>query len=339
MEYRTLGLSGLRVSAVGLGCMGMSHAYGAPPDRKEMSELLAYAVDMGYTFFDTAEVYGTPDRPHDNEELLSEALRPFRNRIVIATKFGLSFDDPQAAGPHKLIPDSRPETIRRSVEASLRRLRTDYIDLYYQHRIDPHIEPESVAGVMAHLIKEGKILHWGISEATEEYLRRAHEVCPVAAVQNRYSMMARKHEALFPALEELGIGFVAFSPLANGLLTECYNAESRFDRSTDYRATMPQFRSDSFKKNKSLFALLDRLSEEHHATASQVALAWMMSKRPWIVPIPGTRHLSRLKENAGAADIHLDKDELQSIDTSLDSMEMSEVFGGSPIKQNHQLTH
>ena len=339
MEYRTLGLSGLRVSAVGLGCMGMSHAYGAQPDRKEMSKLLAYAVDMGYTLFDTAEVYGTPDRPHDNEELLGEALRPFRNRIVIATKFGLNFDAPQSSGPHQLIPDSRPETIRRSVEASLRRLKTDHIDLYYQHRIDPHIEPETVAGVMTDLIKEGKILHWGISEATEEYLRRAHKVCPVAAVQNRYSMMARKHEALFPALEELGIGFVAFSPLANGLLTECYNAESRFDRRTDYRASMPQFRSDSYEKNKSLFALLDHLSEEHHATPSQVALAWMMSKRSWIVPIPGTRHLSRLKENAGAADIHLAKDELRSIDTELDSMGMSEVFGGSPIKQNYQCFH
>lgn len=301
---------------------------------EEMSELLAYAFDMGYTLFDTAEVYGTPDRPHDNEELLGEALQPFRNRIVIATKFGLNFDAPESYGPHKLIPDSRPETIRRSVETSLRRLRTDHIDLYYQHRIDPHTEPEAVAEVMEALIKEGKILHWGISEATEEYLRRAHKVCPVAAVQNRYSMMARKHEALFPALEELGIGFVAFSPLANGLLTECYNAESRFDGRTDYRASMPQFRSDSFKKNKSLFDLLDHLSEEHHATPSQVALAWMMSKHPWIIPIPGTRHLSRLKENAGAVDIHLGKDELRSIDTELDLMEMSEVFGGSPILKN-----
>ncbi len=299
MEYRTLGLSGLRVSAVGLGCMGMSHAYGAPPDRKDMTELLAYAVDMGYTLFDTAEVYGTPDRPHDNEELLGEALRPFRNRIVIATKFGLTFDAPESAGPHNLIPDSRPETIRRSVEESLIRLRTDHIDLYYQHRTDPYIGPEAVAEVMEDLIKEGKILHWGISEATEEYLRMAHRVCPVAAVQNRYSMMARKHEALFPTLEELGIGFVAFSPLANGLLTECYNAESRFDSKTDYRASMPQFRSESFEKNKTLFALLDHLAEVHHATPSQVALAWMLNKHPWIVPIPGTRLLSRLKENAG----------------------------------------
>jgi len=184
MYYRTLGLSGLRVSAVGLGCMGMSHAYGAPADKREMAELLADAVEMGYTFFDTAEVYGTPDRPHDNEELLGKALRPFRDHIVIATKFGLTFDAPHAAGPHALIPDSQPTTIRRSVEDSLRRLYTDRIDLYYQHRIDPKVEPEEVAGVMADLIREGKILHWGISEANEEYLRRAHKVCPVTAVQN-----------------------------------------------------------------------------------------------------------------------------------------------------------
>ncbi len=333
MEYRTLGLSGLRVSAVGLGCMGMSHAYGAPPERKEMTELLAEAVDMGYTFFDTAEVYGTADRPHDNEELLGQAFPAFRSRIVIATKFGLTFDAPEAAGPHKLIPDSSPETIRRSVEGSLRRLRTDHIDLYYQHRIDPSVEPETVAEVMADLIREGKILHWGISEATEEYLRRTHKVCSVAAVQNRYSMMARKHESIFPVCEELGVGFVAFSPLANGLLTECYNALSQFDSRTDYRASMPQFRSESFEKNKSLFALLDHLAEEHHATPSQVALAWMMNKRPWIVPIPGTRHLSRLKENAGAVDIHLAGDELRRIDEELDLMEMSEVFGGSPVLQ------
>ena len=247
MYYRTLGLSGLRVSAVGLGCMGMSHAYGAPADKGEMTELLADAVEMGYTFFDTAEMYGTPDRPHDNEELLGEALRRFRDQIVIATKFGISFECPEAGGTHAVIPDSRPATIRRAVEGSLRRLRTDRIDLYYQHRIDPKVAPEEVAGVMADLIREGKILHWGISEATEEYLRRAHAVCPVTAVQNRYSMMARWHEALFPVLEELGVGFVAFSPLANGLLTDCYTADSTFDPATDYRASMPQFRRESFE--------------------------------------------------------------------------------------------
>ncbi len=332
MEYRILGSGGLRVSAIGLGCMGMSHAYGAPADKREMTALLADAVEMGCTFFDTAEVYGTAERPHDNEELLGEALRRQRDRIVIATKFGLTFDDPAGAGPHALVPDSRPATIRRSVGESLRRLRTDRIDLYYQHRIDPGVEPETVAATMADLIREGKILHWGISEATEEYLRRAHAVCPVAAVQNRYSMMARRHEALFPVLEELGVGFVAFSPLANGVLTGNYAPDSRFDAATDYRAAMPQFRPESFERNRELFALLDRLAEEHRATPSQVALAWMTSKRPWIVPIPGTRRLCRLKENIGAADILLSAEEVRHIDGALAAMPMSEVFGGSKLK-------
>ena len=333
MYYRTLGLSGLRVSAVGLGCMGMSHAYGAPADKHKMTELLADAVEMGYTFFDTAEIYGTANRPHDNEELLGKALRPFRDRIVIATKFGLAFDAPHVAGPHTLIPDSRPVTIRRSVEGSLRRLCTDRIDLYYQHRIDPKVAPEEVAATMAELIREGKITHWGISEASEEYLRRAHKVCPVTAVQNRYSMMARRHETLFPVLEELGIGFVAFSPLANGLLTDYYTADTTFDPATDYRASMPQFRRESFEQNRPLFALIGQLAEAHHATPSQIALAWMINKRPWIVPIPGTRHLCRLKENIGAADIHLTAAQVENIDAALRAIQMSEVFGGSPIKQ------
>lgn len=332
-NYRILGLSGLRVSAIGLGCMGMSHAYGAPADKRKNKELLADAMDMGYTFFDTAEVYGTADRPHDNEELLGEALRPYRDSIVLATKFGLAFDKPEAAGPHALIPDARPETIRRSVEESLRRLRTDRIDLYYQHRMDPNIEPETVAKVMADLIREGKILHWGISETTEEYLRRAHRVCPVTAIQNRFSMMARWHEPLLSVVEELGIGFVAYSPLANGLLSNRYTAETPFDPATDYRASMPQYRRESFEKNRVLFSLLERLADEHHATASQISLAWMMNKRPPIVPIPGTRHLCRLKENIGAADIHLTDEEVKTIDAALDAMEMSEVFGGSPIKK------
>lgn len=252
---------------------------------------------------------------------------------MLATKFGLTFDAPHAAGPHALIPDSRPTTIRRSVEESLRRLRTDRIDLYYQHRIDPKVAPEEVASVMADLIREGKILHWGISEATGEYLRRAHKVCPVTAVQNRYSMMARRHEALFPVLEEFGVGFVAFSPLANGLLTDFYTADTTFDVTTDYRASMPQFRPESFERNRSLFALVRGLAEEHHATPSQIALAWMMNKRPWIVPIPGTRHLCRLKENIGAADIRLTAGQVQAIDDTLATMPMSEVFGGSPVKQ------
>lgn len=219
------------------------------------------------------------------------------------------------------------------MEESLRRLRTDRIDLYYQHRIDPNIEPEAVAEVMADLIREGKILHWGISETTEEYLRRAHRVCPVTAIQNRFSMMARWHEPLLSVVEELGIGFVAHSPLANGLLTNRYTADTSFDPETDYRASMPQYRPESFEKNRALFSLLEQLADEYRATASQISLAWMMNKRPAIIPIPGTRHLYRLKENIGAADIHLTDEEVKAIDTALDAMEMSEVFGGSPIKK------
>lgn len=332
MNYRILGLSGLRVSAIGLGCMGMSHAYGAPADRRDMAELLSDAVDMGYTFFDTAESYGTAASPHDNEELLGEALKPFRDRIVLATKFGISFENPNTSGTHAVITDSRPEVIRRSVEGSLRRLQTDHIDLYYQHRTDPEVEPETVASVMADLIKEGKILHWGISEASEEYLRRAHRVCPVTAVQNRYSMMARWNESLFPVLEELGVGFVAFSPLANGLLSLYYTANDSFDAADDYRASMPQFRKESFGRNRELFALIDGLAEREHATPAQIALAWMLCKKPWIVPIPGTRKLSRLKENIGAADIRLSAEEIKDMDSALDTMRMSDVFGGSPVK-------
>lgn len=333
MEYRELGKSGLRTSAIGLGCMGMSHAYGAPADKKEMADLLAVAVDMGYTLFDTAEVYGTDTNPHDNEELLGAALKPYRDKIVLSTKFGLTFDTSTTDGPHALVPNSAPAEIRSAVEGSLRRLQTDHIDLYFQHRIDPKVEPEAVAEVMAELKKEGKILHWGISETTEDYLRRAHAVCPVAAVQNRYSLMARWHETLFPTMEELGVGLVAFSPLANGLLTNQYSAASTFDAKTDYRASMPQFQAESFAKNEQLLSLLQLLAEAHHATPSQISLAWMISKKPWIVPIPGTRKLARLKENAGAADIHLTADEVAHIDAAIERMDISAVFGGSKIKQ------
>ena len=303
MEYRELGRSGLRTSAIGLGCMGMSHAYGAPADKKEMTDLLAVAVDMGYNFFDTAEVYGTDECPHDNEELLGNALKPYRDKVVIASKCGISFVPTDGHGAHNLVTDASPEAIRHAVEGSLRRLQTDHIDLYYQHRIDTKVAPEVVADTMATLIKEGKIIHWGISEATEDYLRKAHAVCPVAAIQNRYSLMARWHESLFPMLEELGVGFVAFSPLANGLLSNQYSPAMTLDKKTDIRAVMPQFQAESFKQNEALLTYLNQLAETHHATSSQIALAWMLGKKPWIVPIPGTRKLSRLKENAGAVDI------------------------------------
>lgn len=331
MKFRTLGLSGLRVSAVGLGCMGMSHAYGKPANKTEMIELLAEAVDMGYTLFDTAEMYGSPEQPHLNEEIVGEALAPYRDKVAIATKCGIRFAHPELASNHDIVVDGRTEAIRWSVEGSLRRLRTDHIDLYYQHRIDPQVEPEVVADTMATLMREGKILHWGISEANEQYLRRAHKVCPVTAIQNRYSMMARWHESLFDVCEELGVGFVAFSPLANGLLSKCYTAQSTFDTEYDYRAAMPQYRAESFEQNKALFELLDQLSEDKHATPAQVSLAWMLCKKPWIVPIPGTRRLCRLKENIGAADVVLSHDEVRQIDQALDSMTMSNVFGGSKI--------
>ena len=326
-------LRDLAVSPVGLGCMGMSHAYGAPADKKSMRTLLADAVEMGYTLFDTAEIYGTDTNPHDNEELLGEALKPYRDRVVITTKFGLTFDKSHEPGPYPLIPDSKPESIRKALEGSLSRLQTDYIDLYLQHRIDPDVEPELVAETMAQLIQEGKILHWGISETTEEYLRRAHAICPVTAIQNRYSMMARWHEDIFPTLEELNVGFIAFSPLANGLLSDYYTADSKFNPVNDYRAAMPQFSRESFEENEMLFEFIRRLADEKHATPSQISLAWMLCKKPYIVPIPGTRHLCRLKENIGAADINRTTDEVEAIDRQLDSIPMSEVFGGSKVIQ------
>ncbi len=331
MKYRNLGNRGLRVSAIGLGCMGMSHAYGAPADHREMTELLAKAVDMGYDFFDTAEIYGTPDNTHDNEELLGNALKAYRNKIIIATKFGLRFDMESGRVPYPLISDSRPTTIRKAVEFSLRRLQTDYIDLYYQHRPDPQIPIEEVAGTMQDLIKEGKVLYWGLSEAPEADIRRANAVCPLTAVQNRYSMMARWYETMFPILEELGIGLVAFSPLANGLLSDRYDAASHFDERTDYRAGMPQFQPESYKKNYELLQFIRRIASERHVTPAQISLAWMLCKKPWIVPIPGTRKSDRLKENAGAVDVLLSEEEVKQIDHALDTMSMSDVYGGTKL--------
>lgn len=332
METRILGKD-LTVSAVGLGCMGFSHAYGAPTDEKETIRLLRRAFDLGYTFFDTAEVYGTPENPHINEALVGKALAPVREQVVIATKFGLQFDFDSGKVPIPLIPDSHPETIRRSVEGSLRRLGMDHIDIYFQHRIDPAVEPEEVAGVMADLIKEGKITHWGISEANEEYLRRAHAVCPVTAVENRYSMMARQYEGLFPVLEELGVGLVAFSPMANGFLTGQYGKGQKFDPATDYRAAMPQFTDEAVDQNTALLKLLHGMVAKKNATPAQISMAWMLCKKPWIVPIPGTRKEERMLENAGAAAVKLSSGEVQALDAALKDMKMSPVFGGTDFKQ------
>lgn len=331
MQYRSLGKD-LMVSAVGLGCMGMSHAYGPAADKKEMEELLAQAVEIGYTFFDTAEVYGTAENPHDNEELIGAALKPYRERIVLATKFGIHFDVGSSSVNKPLIPDSRPEVIRTSVECSLKRLGTDHIDLYYQHRSDPNVPIEEVAGVMADLMKEGKITHWGLSEATEDTIRRAHEVCPVTAIQNRYSMMARWYENLFPVLEELQIGYVAFSPLANGFLTAKYGKDTVFDGLYDYRSMMPQFTAEGMDKNQKLLELLYHMAKEKQATPAQISLAWMLCKKPYIVPIPGTKKYDRMVENAKSVDIRLTMQEVAELDQALNEMEMSEVFGGSKMK-------
>lgn len=332
MEKRILG-KGLRVSAVGLGCMGFSHAYGAPTDRAEAVSMIQSAYEMGYTFFDTAEVYGTPEDPHQNEELVGEALKCVRGQVQIASKFGIRFDTDSSQVNHPLIPDARPSVIRASLEGSLKRLQTDHIDLYFQHRIDPKVSPEEVAETMSGLIREGKILHWGISEANEEYLRRAHAVCPVTAVENRYSMMARQYEELFPVLEELGIGLVAFSPMANGFLTARYGKGEQFDPKYDYRSNMPQFKDEAIDKNQKLLELLQTIAENKNATPAQISMAWMLCKKPWIVPIPGTRKAERMRENMGAADVKLSAEDVKVLDDALGRMEMSQVFGGSRIAE------
>ena len=333
MRYRELG-RGLEVSAVGLGCMGMTHAYGAPADKREMRELIAAAVDAGCTFFDTAECYGTPDNAHENEELVGEALEPYRDRVKIGTKFGIGFDWEDGQVNHAVFADSRPETIRASIEGSLRRLRTDHVDIYYQHRQDPDVPVEEVAGAVAELIGQGKVLHWGLSEVGADVIRRAHAVCPVTAVQNRYSMMARWHEEVFPTLDELGIGYVAFSPLANGLLSGAYTDRSTFeDNGQDYRVMMPQFEAGAMEKNRALLDLVASTAQVHGCTPAQVSLAWMICKKPWIVPIPGTRRRGRLLENLGAADVVLSEAEVGLIDVALDNMEMSAVYGGTVVKR------
>ena len=326
MKLRALG-DGLQLSELGLGCMGFSHAYGAPTDRAEAIRVMEQAVEMGYTFFDTAESYTGENQDGSisyNEELVGEALRPHRNAVQIATKFGVRREG------NELVVDSRPEQIRNALENSLRRLKMDHVELYYQHRVDPKTPVEEVAGTMADLIREGKILHWGISEADESIIRKAHRVCPLACIQNRYSMMARWYESLFPVLEELGIGYVAFSPLANGILTGAYRAGETY-AADDYRSRMPQYSPEAFEANRKLFEVLNQLARQKEATPAQISLAWMLCKKPYIVPIPGSRKAERIQENAGAAEIRLTGEEVAAIDQSLNSMEMSGVYGGAKI--------
>jgi aryl-alcohol dehydrogenase-like predicted oxidoreductase len=311
MKKRKLGKSGLEVSALGLGCMGMSFSYGPPKDKQEMISLLNAAVERGITFFDTAEVYG----PFTNEELLGEALAPFRKRLVIATKFGfdLSGSDtrPGAAGLN-----SRPEHIKQAVEGSLKRLKVDVIDLLYQHRVDLNVPIEDVAGAVKELIQQGKVKHFGLSEAGVKTIRRAHAVQSVTALQSEYSLWTRAPEKeVIPTLEELGIALVPYSPLGKGFLTGKMNENTKFD-SSDFRSTLPRFTPDALKANQVLVDLLGKIAQRKKATPAQIALAWLLAQKPWIVPIPGTTKLSRLEENIGAEDIELTSDDLREINTA-----------------------
>ena len=308
MKARKLGNSGLEVSAIGLGCMGMSFAYGPASDKKEMIKLIRSAVEHGVTFFDTAEIYG----PFTNEELVGEALAPYRDEVIIATKFGFDFKDGKEAGL-----DSRPEHIRQAVEGSLKRLKTETIDLLYQHRVDPNVPIEEVAGAVKELIQEGKVRHWGLSEAGVQTIRLAHKVQPLTAVQSEYSMWWRRpEEELLPTLEELGIGFVPFSPLGKGFLTGRFDKHSKFD-SSDFRSIVPRFTQKNLDANQVLVDLIKAVAAEKNAMPAQIALAWLIAQKPWIVPIPGTRKLERLVENLGAVDIELTHLELRDINSAL----------------------
>lgn len=310
MKKRILGKSGLEVSALGLGCMGLSSGYGPATDRKTGVELIRAAFDKGVTFFDTAEVYG----PFTNEELLGEALAPIRDKVVIATKFGFKNAAPSSGA------DSRPETIRAVAEASLKRLKTDVIDLFYQHRVDPNVPMEDVAGTVKELIQEGKVKHFGMSEAGTQSIRRAHAVQPVTALQSEYSLWWREPEKeIFPLLEELGIGFVPYSPLGRGFLTGKIDANTQFD-SNDFRNIVPRFRAENRKANQQLVDTLTGIAQRKNVTAAQLALAWLLAQKPWIVPIPGTTKLHRLEENLKSASITLSAEELKEITEAADNI-------------------
>jgi aryl-alcohol dehydrogenase-like predicted oxidoreductase len=315
MKKRKLGKSGLEVSTIGLGCMGMSFGYGPPKDKQEMIALLRAAVERGVTFFDTAEAYG----PFTNEELVGEGLAPFRERVVIATKFGFKLDPTSG---RSIGVDSRPEHIKEVAEASLKRLKTDVIDLFYQHRVDPDVAIEDVAGAVKELIHQGKVKHFGLSEPGVQTIRRAHAVQPVTAIQNEYSLWWRKpeHEVL-PVLEELGIGFVPFSPLGRGFLTGKVNENTTFD-SSDLRNTLPRFTPEARKANRALVDLLGEIAKRKNATPARIALAWLLAQKPWIVPIPGTTKLKRLEENVGAVEIELARDELREIESAASQIEV-----------------
>jgi aryl-alcohol dehydrogenase-like predicted oxidoreductase len=310
MQKRKLGNNKLEVSALGLGCMGMSFSYGPAGDKQEMVSVLRAAVERGITFFDTAEVYG----PFTNEELVGEALSPFRGKVVIATKFGFKLKPDESPG--FIGPDSSPQRIKQVAEASIKRLRVDAIDLFYQHRVDPNVPIEDVAGAVKDLIREGKVKHFGLSEAGAKTIRRAHAVQPVTAVQSEYSLWTRGPEAeVLPTLEELGIGFVPYSPLGKGFLTGKMNENTKFDKS-DFRSTLPRFTPEALKANQALVDLLGKIAQRKKATPAQIALAWLLAQKPWIVPIPGTTKLHRLEENIGATAVELTSNDLREIESA-----------------------
>src|SRR5437016_8266885 len=329
MQKRKLGNSNLEVSALGLGCMGMSYGYGPAADKQEMISLIRAGVERGITFFDTAEAYG----PFTNEELVGEALAPFRDQVVIATKFGFKFGpDGKQTGT-----DSRPEHIKEVAEASLERLQTDHIDLFYQHRVNPDMPIEDVAGAVKDLIQEGKVKHFGMSEAAAATIRRAHAVQPVTAVQSEYSLWWRRpEEEVLGACEELGIGFVPYSPLGKGFLTGTVTESTSFDAKNDIRSTIPRFEPDALKQNQAVVDLLTGIAQRKGATPGQIALAWLLARKPWIVPIPGTRKLHRLTENIGAADVELSTDELTEIE---DAASKIEVKGGRYSEAAERMTN
>ena len=319
MKQRQLG-NGLSVSEIGLGCMGMDHAYGKPAPREDMAKLLRYAVDLGYTFFDTAVVYGEA-----NEELLGKAFSSLRDQVVLATKFGIVGQSIENGKPVNLL-DSKPASIRQQAEGSLRRLGTDHIDLYYQHRVDPHVEPEVVAETMNDLIREGKILGWGLSNAPVEYMKRAHAVCPLAAVENQYSMMWREPEqGLFDLCEAMNIAFVAYSPLGNGFLSGRFTRDTVYGEG-DFRGFMGRFRPEVMERNQALLGLIQSLAKSKQATPAQIVLAWELAQRPFIIPIPGTTNPQRLEENLGAALIELSSEELAAINNTLAQIDVDETY-------------
>lgn len=319
MKTRILG-QGLEVSAIGLGCMGMDHAYGAPADRQEMIKLIRHAVELGCNFFDTAVVYGEA-----NELLLGKALEIYpREKVKIATKFGITGQRLVNGKPENIL-DSKPDSIKKQLDESLKRLNVDYIDLYYQHRVDPEVEPEVVASVMKELIAEGKIKHWGLSNAPLDYLKRAHAICPVTCIENQYSMFFRSpEEEIFKVCEELGIGFVAYSPLGNGFLSGKYTKDTKYAEG-DFRNTMERFRPEVMETNQALLDLLAKIAEDKKATSAQIVLAWELAQRSWIVPIPGTTKIHRLEENLDGAKIELSNEELQKINQALDNLEIDET--------------